>query len=319
MSAKITMTVLGAEAVGKTTLLATMYTKLVHSSGNLSLKASDSTGVALSKAYEKLAKRISEQGNFKSVARLLEGSQGIIEHQFQILHKSKKILDLSFYDIAGGIILEREDSKDFQEFRTILSQESSVIVNIIDGAALVEGSELYSEKVNKPTRIYELLQPALENQRPHLVLFVITKCEHWLDDEEGKRKLLEAFETRHKPVIKLVRDHQNVVGVLLPVKTLGCVTYSRVFGKGTENERINFDRKFSPPPRPVPLPFSPEQVEQPLIYGLIFVLSQHLNNLSWWDKLFRRSEYHALQNALADLSLKRHNNKVYGNFTLIEV
>lgn len=312
MSSKIVMTVLGAEAVGKTTLLATMYTKLVQAGGKLSLTASDNAGADLTTAYGKLAK-ISNEPNFKPVGRLLEGNQGIIEHQFEILFKNRKILDLSFYDMAGGIVLEKDDSKDFQEFKKILTQKATVIVNVVDGAALMKGSELYSEKVNRPTRIRDLLLPALsEKQQPHLVLFVITKCESWLKDDQSKQQLLTIFEERHKPVIDLVRHHPEAVGVFLPVKTLGCVEFARVENKGAEGEKIIFSKN------PL-LSFKPEQIEQPLLYGLIFVLLQHLKNLSWWYKVFHRSEYLALQNALVELSTQQGKFKQYGNFTLCEV
>lgn len=314
MSSKIVMTVLGAEAVGKTTLLATMYNKLVQAGGKLSLTASDNTGAELTTAYDKLAK-ISNEPNFKPVGRLLEGSQGIIEHQFEILFKHRKILDLSFYDMAGGIVLEKDDSKDFQDFKKILTQEATVIVNVVDGAALMKGSDLYSDKVNRPVRISNLLRPALFEQlqsQPHLVLFVITKCESWLKDDQSKQQLLATFEKRHKPVIDLVRNHQEAVGVFLPVKTLGCVEFARVENKGAEGEKLIFSKN------PL-LSFKPEQIEQPLLYGLIFVLLQHLKSLSWWYKVFHRNEYLALQNALVELSSQQGKFKQYGNFTLCEV
>lgn len=314
------MMVLGAAAVGKTTLLATMYNKLVQTTGSISLIASNNTGVDLANAYDKLAK-ISNQPNFRPMGRLLEGTQGIIEHQFGILFENKKILDLSFYDTAGGIVLEKEESKDFKEFKRILTQQASVIVNVIDGSALMEGSDLYWDKSNRPNRIRELLLPALSDslQPHHLVLFVITKCESWLKDEQSKQQLLKNFETRYEKIIKLVGNDQTV-GVFLPVKTLGCIRFARIENKGQETEEAVFDKEFSPPPESKPLPFNPEYIEQPLLYGLIFVLLQlHRNNSSWWQKVFYRAKYRDWQNALEELSTKQEQAKKYGNFTLLEI
>lgn len=321
MSRKIIMTVLGAEAVGKTTLLATMYSQLarINNSQGFFIKAIGDTGTKLQEAREKLDTIIDEP-NFSDISRLIPGSQGITEHKFMVYFNNKETLSLSFYDHAGGILLEDEENSDFKDFKRILTQ-ADVVVNVIDGATLMEGSEPYSMKVNKASRVMELLHLTTQNNKPNLVLFVITKCEYWLKDEGGKprpqefkQQLQTKFEERHQEVLGCVRGQQNVVGLLVPVETLGCVRFAEIEGYNKPTERIKFTKN------PL-LQFKPDQVEQPLLYTLIFSMVQHLDNWSWWKKMFHRSDYTAMIDELHKLQEKHCNKglKSYGYFPLIEI
>ncbi|OQW92761.1 MAG: hypothetical protein BWK78_00650 [Thiotrichaceae bacterium IS1] len=309
----VVMTMLGAEAVGKTTLLATMYQALGNICDNrqkgFALEAFPNAGRDLQDALDNLA-AIINQPAFIDVKRLLPGTAGVLERRFQVLFKNGPFSDLSFYDMAGGIVMAEEEDQEFKAFKNILSQ-AAVIVNVIDGAALMEGSEPYNIKTNKATRITELLRPALANSpQPRLVLFVLTKCESWLKDENSEKQLLAAFEKRHGAVLNLLRGHENAVGVFLPVKTLGCVDFARVEEKGKLEEKCIFTRN----PR---LQFSPQRIDQPLSYALTFVLLQHYQSFSWWQKIWRGKVF---REALAHLDNKCDKQfKTYGNFTLLEV
>ncbi|HDN27222.1 MAG TPA: hypothetical protein ENG03_09040 [Thioploca sp.] len=317
MQKNIVMTMLGPEAVGKTTLLATMYNELAKietTEHGFHFAAANDTGVDLETAYQKLSQIIEKQA-YTHIGQLLPGTAGIIERQFEISFQDKKELDLSFYDIAGGLLLAKEDNKDIKEFKGILAQ-AAVIINVIDGAALVEGSLLLSDSINQPTRVRDLLRPGFtQSKQKRLVLFVITKCETWLKDEQGQKKLQKAFETRHKPVLNFIEERSNVVGVLIPVKTLGCVEFSRIEGRG-EDETIVFTR------RPH-LEFSPEKVDQPLRYALAFALLQHDKNRSGWSRFasdWLSNKGEAFQESLIWFANGRDRNfKAYGKKSLIDV
>jgi GTPase SAR1 family protein len=317
MPKKITMTMLGPEAVGKTTLLATMYSQLTTINETyehgFDFAPAGNTGKDLRDALDKL-REVIEKPAFTRLPPLLAGTAGIIERQFEASFQGKKELELSFYDIAGGLLVATDDeNQDVKEFKRILNQ-AAVIINVIDGAALVEGSQLLSDSINQPVRTRELLRMAFNNQQKHLILFVITKCETWLKDEKGQKKLQKAFEDRHQAVINLMKGQQNVVGVLMPVKTLGCVEFSRIEGRG-EDETIFFSRKTG-------LDFSPEKVDQPLRYALDFALSQHDQNRSGWSKFARwlSNKDRVFQIALGKFAQGRDRSfKVYGNRSLLDV
>lgn len=311
MSNEIVMTMLGAEAVGKTTLLATMHAKLATINDNrqrgFALEAQQDTSVNLQKARDSLAKVI-EQPAFTDLNRLVTGTQGMVENKFTILFQNRKEHALSICDHAGGLVMTEKKDSAFAEFERKLTQ-ATVIINVVDGAVLVEGSELHSNTINKSQRLSELLGPFINNGKKHLVLFVITKCETWLKTDQGKKQLKDAFEKRHKVMLDLVKGQDNAVGVFMPVKTLGCVEFKEVENPQTPKEKIIFTRNPT-------LNFDPEYIEQPLAYAMSFVLSQYLANLSWWQRFRRGGEY---EEALLKLHKKcRSEFQTYGNFALLD-
>ncbi|HIE01825.1 MAG TPA: ATP-binding cassette domain-containing protein, partial [Thiotrichaceae bacterium] len=143
MPNRTVMMMVGPDGVGKTTLLATMYHELSNleaSQSGFELVASQDTHHDLQEAYQKLT-TIVTQPTFTPTGPLLKGTAGLIERQFEMVFKGKKELDLVFCDIAGGIIRAAEGNRDFDEFKTRLKQ-AVVIINVIDGSALVEGNDL---------------------------------------------------------------------------------------------------------------------------------------------------------------------------------
>jgi len=318
--AQMVVMMLGPRAVGKTTLLATMYKELLRLkvSSKFDFLAINDTGVDLDEAYQKL-KTITAQPNFKPIGPLLAGTAGIVRHQFEIQFYDTKELDVTFCDIAGGLLLSKEGNADVNEFKAQLAR-SNIFINVIDGAALVEGSVLLSDSINRPTRVRDLLKSAIDVQSKsnHLILFVITKCETWLKESwmiNSDRKLREAFETRFREVLNLIEGKQNVVGVYMPVKTLGCVEFSRIEEEEGE-ERIIFVRKPN-------LEFSPELVDQPLRYALAFALAEMDKNRGFWSKTCRwfSGEDKLFQQALSQFANGRNKHlfRMYGNTGLIDV
>lgn len=312
--AEMVVMMLGPRAVGKTTLLATMYKELIrfriHS--KFDFMAVNDTGIDLDEAYQKL-KAVTAQPNFKPIGPLLSGTAGIVKHQFEIQFNNTKELDITFCDIAGGLLLSKQGCNDVDEFKAQM-EKSNIFINVIDGAALVEGSVLFSDSINRPTRVRDLLKSAIDAQSKsnHLILFVITKCETWLKEHwlvNSDRKLREAFETRFKEVLNLIEGKQNVVGVYMPVKTLGCVEFSRIEEEEGE-ERVIFVRKPN-------LEFNPELVDQPLRYALAFALAEMDKNRGFWSRTYRwfSGEDKLFRDALSQFANERRRLlfKMYGN------
>jgi len=307
MPKQTTMMMLGPDAVGKTTLLATMYHEFDNQS-DFELTTSGDTHQNLQEAYQKLSSIIT-QPTFTQTGQLLKGTAGIVEHRFEIQFSGKKELELVFCDIAGGVIrAEKSNNRDFEEFKQKL-EEATVIMIVIEAPALIEGNQ----QPNNPLPVYERLLPTVIDKRNHLILFVITKCEAWLKKEPLKKKLQMAFERQYKKLLQWIADIDNIVGVLIPVKTLGCVEFTRIDYQGKAQEVI-FVRKPN-------LPFKPENTDQPLRYALAFALSQHDQNRLPWNKFVRwlSNQDIAFQKALIEFADARHRHfKIYGNHSLIE-
>lgn len=310
----ITMMVLGPRAVGKTTMLSLMYKGLagVNSNSHFEFEAEYETAIELDDAYLKLTD-VLNQPVFTKHERLLKGDEGVIERKFAVNFRGKKKFGFVFCDHAGGIVTDK-GTPGMEEFRERL-QKAIVIVNVLDGAALIEGSPLFSHNVNRPMLIRELLQKALNDKQEHLVLFVITKCETWLKDSDGRAKIQKAFEERYAEVINVITNNHrnNVVGILMPVQTLGCVEFSKVNHYGKTDEEIEFIRKPN-------VPFQAKGIEQPLRYALAFALSQYAKSSPWikmiWEKILGKDV--EFRNALQQFANHKDKSyKMYGNISLI--
>jgi len=304
MQKPTTMMMLGPDAVGKTTLLATMYHEFYNQS-DFELTTSEDTHQNLQEAYQKLSSIIT-QPTFTPTGQLLKGTAGIVEHRFEIQFLGKTELELVFYDIAGGVIRAENNNRDYKEFKHKL-EEATVILIVIEAPALIEGNV----QSNNPLPVYERLLPAVIDKRNHLILFVITKCETWLKKESLKKQLQMAFERQYKKLLQWIADIDNIVGVLIPVKTLGCVEFTHI---DSQDNEVIFVRKPN-------LPFKPENTDQPLRYALAFALSQHDQNRLPWNKFARWISKRELvfQKALIEFADARNRHfKIYGNPSLIE-
>jgi len=287
---EISVMLLGPSGVGKTTLLATMYKELgrtvyhhekeaehLKSLSSFDITAHQNTGNALDEDYEKL-KTLLKQPSFTPLNSPLRGTQGIIKHKFNMSFNQQKLFDLVFYDIKGGLLHTDDSNPDFTTFKAKLAQ-SYIIMNVIDGAALMNSftkhRETLHDDVNKPTKIRDLLKFVLDSGRPCIVLFVVNKCETWFHEAQ---KLRDSFEERHREVINLIRTRDKVAGMYIPVKTLGCVQFSRFEGEGKEEQMV-FTRNYE-------ADFKPEDVDQPLRHALSFALSHHHQNRNVLTKMF---------------------------------
>ena len=310
MANRTVMIMVGPDGVGKTTLLATMYHELslMNNSSGFEFTANEDTRHDLQEAYQKLS-RIITQPTFTQTGSLLKGTAGIVERQFEILFKGKKELELAFCDIAGGLIRSKENNPDFDDFKNKL-KEALVIINVIDGSALVEGNDELLNSKNDPIQVYDLLRSKLLDEQNVMLLFVITKCEAWLKNESRQKQLEAAFEKRYELILKLIGESENAVGVLIPVKTLGCVEFTHILEK-----EIIFVRKPN-------LQFKPENIDQPLRYALAFALLQHHQNRNRWNRFMRWlwNEDIAFQKALIEFAEARsHLFKIYGHSLLIDI
>jgi GTPase SAR1 family protein len=313
------MIMVGPDGVGKTTLLATMYHELSHQeeTSGFKLVASPDTHHDLVEAYHKLS-HIITQPTFTPTGPLLKGTAGIVERQFKLLFRQKTELTFVLYDIAGGLIRaeteeNRADDPDLTFFKTQLEQ-ALVIIYVIDGSALIEGDDLTFQQKNEPRQVEKLLGATLAQQSALMILFVVTKCEAWLKNQASRKQLEQSFETQYQSLLSQIARQTNVVAVLMPVKTLGCVEFTRIDRHNNRPEMI-FIRKPN-------LQFQPENTDQPLRYALAYTLSQHEQKRSPWHKWLRRflSKDIAFQKALYQFAQARdHSFKIYGNTSLIEI
>lgn len=277
MSKSINVIMLGPEAVGKTTLLATMYKQMgrIGTMASFNLTATEKTTNYLDDTYLKVSDVLKSE-SFSPVKSLMTGTQGLVKHEFHVSFNQKQEFEFIFFDIAGGLVRAQGAEQDVKQFKAQLAK-SYIIVNVVDGAALMnslnKGRELLSDSINRPTLVRDLLVPILKDGQPRIILFVITKCEKWFNDPN----LQATFEEHYREVLMLIQRHENLAGMLIPVKTLGCVEFSRFEGHG-DDEKMVFVRKPN-------LKFESEDVDQPLRHALSFALSHHHENRNLFSKM----------------------------------
>ncbi|MBF0226886.1 MAG: TerD family protein [Desulfobacterales bacterium] len=262
---KNNLVIIGQEGVGKTTLLASMYKEFLKTSLFPFVAAND-TGIILENAYQKI-QSIIQYSDVSSLPRLLSGTRGIVEYNFTL-----QKINFTVYDTAGGLIMAPK-GREHEDFVDKL-RKALVIINVIDGSALVEGNPFLNDRINSPTRIRDFLVRSCNRKERFLILFVITKCEAWLKDDINIQKLTSMFEERHKEVLNCINQNPNNVGIFIPVKTLGCVEYSHKKGD-LKNEELFFKKISSH--------FLQENVDKPMMYALKFALKQKIIT----DKIFK--------------------------------
>ncbi|OQW92380.1 MAG: hypothetical protein BWK78_01865 [Thiotrichaceae bacterium IS1] len=307
-SKKITIMLIGPESVGKTSVLATTYNAVANDCSimEFAVRPQHDTMRVLSDAYGKLHK-VTEQAVYQDLSPLIEGTQMMAERSFDVYLRDEHKLTLGFWDIPGGYMNIDGKHMEYKKFKDALA-ETTVFINVLDAVALIEGNEAYFHERATPLMAkYYLEEPLVKSaEKKYLVLFVVTKCEKWLRTEEGRRELREKFDLRYQDIINLVKSNGRMVGVLVPVKTLGCVEFTRI---DSVTKRPIFERR----PR---VDCKPQFVDQPLRYALSFALSQ-LKIDSREQKKFP-DKVHEFQRALEDLKGTRDKNlAVYGRKDLL--
>ncbi|MBA4192652.1 MAG: hypothetical protein C0467_32190 [Planctomycetaceae bacterium] len=317
----INMIMLGPSGVGKSSLLATMYREIGRMSTDFSLRPEEATQDNLDAAYHNLS-RVMDQTVFAPVEGLLQGTQGFIEHQFEVVFKGTKEFDLVFHDFRGGGMMR--SGADLDTLKAKVAR-SHVIFNVLDSVALMEVSDDPREdELNGHDRVKTLLEKTFQQDEKYLIVFVLVKCETYIKTASCREQLAKRFEERHRSVLRLIErlneTSRNVVGVLIPAITLGCVEFSRI-----ENGNFIFERTHRS--------FEPRDVDQPLRYALAFALSHVQEVQTLWSAICKPGEsvFSAIirnmsgrRSAFAE-SLRafcRDRNtgyKKYGNESLLEV
>ncbi len=305
---------IGPNGVGKTTLLATMYNEHAYvNTSKFSFKPEGDTIENLRAAYEQLEK-LNDQTQNAPHTGLLPGEKGFVTHKFSIKFEKNRLIDLRFYDHKGGY-LNQKKSELPEEFLHAI-KDSVTFFNVIEGGVLMEGDDYTNKCVNMPTVIKDYLEDALDDKQKHLIVFVVTKCEKWLNSNRaGYDNLKRKFEVRHKPVLNAIRSRDNVVGVFVPVRTLGCVEFTEMVR--TDNEPPYWKPCYTRKPGK----FEPKFVEQPLCYMVAFLLNQFHENrnifskFGWW--VTKKNQRYI--SALEHFANKKDNSyAVYGNKKLID-
>jgi hypothetical protein len=271
---EIHVTMLGPAAVGKTSLLATMYERFKENvfEGGLRLHADPKTTGLLNK-------RLRELSNlpFKLTTTNSGGIQSTPDHQdyaFQIGKSDDEYaLGVTFHDYPGSFIYDQPD------FVREKLQESDAVLVAIDTPALMEDGgkwpRLHKDH-NNPHGVEDLFFNAYKNlDSERLVLFVPVRCERYVQNPSDAVALVSKVKQGYAGAFTILGEasrEKKVAVVIAPAQTVGSVVFSGI----EDDKESELGHRFVFKPTGPDAVFEPSDTEQPLRYLLRFMMSQHL-------------------------------------------
>ncbi|CAD5964805.1 hypothetical protein [Planktothrix agardhii] len=291
MSQEIKITMLGARAVGKTSLLTAMYDQFENTIGqtNLQLIPDLKSNAIL---QEKLGQLKSLVDEFEATGGIPPDTIGVKSFIFDLGKKGgKPSIRLNFQDYCGDYLNANAKLSDQETVQNLIN-ESVIILIAIDAPALMEAKGQYNHLINRPQQIKNILAKAFEDiKEPRLVILAPIKCEKYLQNEKSTRELLRRVKDEYANLLGFLSSELLipwVVTVVTPVQTVGTVVFSHIDvikEGGKKYPHFKFHKNH------IHEKYRPKDCEQPFRYILRFLLKQEINriNYHWGPFSFIRS------------------------------
>ncbi|NEP88218.1 MAG: hypothetical protein F6K18_16050 [Okeania sp. SIO2C2] len=272
---ELKITLLGPSAVGKTSLLTSMYEqfKRISFQANLQLIPEAESHAILKKRLKEL-KSLTETFKVQPGAGI-PGSSEVRSFIFDLAEQDKKpFLRLNFYDYPGGYISDKASPNERKFVRELMNDAAAVVI-AIDTPALMMSKGKFNEYVNKPKQITAMFKEAYQDIRePRLVIFAPVKCEmEMTKGERAAKQLLERIKKEYADLLNFLSSpplNSQVAIAITPVQTLGCVICTTI-----EEPRNNYLPTFGFRKISRNAEYNPVDNDQPLRYLLRFLLKMH--------------------------------------------
>lgn len=267
--------VFGNSAVGKTSLLSSMYMQMeaqgVSSCNGMTFTPVDDEEFKILKnKWVSLRESIRSSEFTSPPPRPYQGTTQDVEHDF-VFQTRHNALPVRFVDTKGGAT-GNLDSKLIARINN-----SFLTICVVDAAILMECDDTTNDTLNCPHEIKRILQRILEDNdetAPISCMFVLTKCEKYMRTQEERKRMVARFEKIFSSALMYAAD-QRFPLFYLPVQTMGCVEFSMI-------DPITKELKF----KTVNQNFQPKDVIFPLAH-LLKVFLSYLNyrqeNMSWLE------------------------------------
>ena len=295
MSQEIKITMLGARAVGKTSLLTAMYDQFENTIGqtNLQLIPDLKSNAILQEKLGELKSLVESQDeDIEATGGIPPNRGGVKSFIFDLGKKGgKPSIRLNFQDYNGEHLNANALVSDLEKVQNLIN-ESVIILIAIDAPALMEAKGQYNDLINKPLQIKNILAKAFQElKEPRLVILVPIKCETYLQNAKSTQELLRRVKDEYANLLGFLSSDLLlpwVVTVVTPVQTVGKVVFSHidVIKEGGKKVPIfKFHKNH------IHAKYSPKDCEQPFRYILRFLLKQEINRLNyhWGPFSFIRS------------------------------
>lgn len=261
--------VLGAQAVGKTSVLAAINSQLskINATLNVSLSAghADYYSSFLVDIIDAFAQGYKFRHDGKS-DKLPIFNKRLYGCRLTIADEKKRLdLNLDFREsenIKGSL---------FNRYNIKAIRESQIILLPIDTPALMEQHGRWHESINKTRELADLLKTALaDDGQPKMILLVPVKCETYLLCCRSEN-LVFAVEEHFGALLNFIRHFKSIACAMVPVQTLG-----HVILKGVKEEKEKDFPEFCFGCHHEVVTYSPRNADQLWIYILTFLIGQTL-------------------------------------------
>ena len=225
----------GRSGVGKTSLLASMFSRIQDLPAFALISASSQQSHELEVTLELLRRYIRSLGEGRPKGLV----SGRMKQEFTFALKLNSLPDFELEIVITDMPGETLDQPERKEEWIRLLRETDIIIAVISAPSMMEEKREYNEDFNKPSRFKEYLGLALADAQTtwtkHLYL-VPVKCEKYLGDETTLSAVVQRTYSNHRT---LVRSYGHFC-YGLAISTLGTVIFDRfeVLGDGSVIEHF---------------------------------------------------------------------------------
>ena len=295
---ELDVTVLGPTGVGKTSLLAAMYSQFERQMLD--------TELDLTPDLQSSAELQEKLGQLRRIEDVFEatpddGVEGTNEPQsftfFVGKRGAKSSLQLRFHDYPGRYHLPGHATAENREMVRQRVRGCAATVLAVDAPALMERHGRWNDVINRPQQMADLVKLAYQDLgQPRLLIIAPVKCERYLDKPDTSRLLLKRVLESYEVLVQTLKSdpyNRQTAVVVTPVKTVGAAVFSRVDERDGQPHFMFRKRNHD-------AAYSPEDTDQPLRYLLRFLVGLHVEERSWPPPLDRLQDVFKVNKHLKD-------------------
>ncbi len=263
------VTMMGPRAVGKTTLMASIFSESRDciAGSNVYFRPEAKTASDLIQKKLLLQNIIAKQKDFNDTpstgAIAATSTETTFSFEMGKVGRAKTV-DIEIKDFPGEYLISNPSKvSDYVK-------ESDVIMIAIDSPYLMEENGRFNEDRNETSKVVSYFKNNESFVKDKMVLLVPLKCERYFHDYrigELNQKVKEAY----KPLIAF-SESSNITIIITPIQTLGSVEFDHFEDNpmGVGSSKISHFRYYGNKPK-----FLPMFCVQPLYYVLTYVTNEY--------------------------------------------
>lgn len=283
----IKATMLGPRAVGKTTIMASIFSQSCDAIAGTTLyfRPSGTLGGDLETKRLDLMNVINNQASFSDIPSPsvinATAEETVFEFEMGMVGRPQS-LKIQIKDFPGEYV------ESHKETVCKFIEESQIIMLAIDTPFLMEKNGKYNEHKNKPRQILEFFTTHTASLKDKMLLLIPLKSERYFHD--GRMKDVEQrVRTEYEELMNFCRKN-NILCAITPIQTLGGVELDKLVDNQNPLTQafspvVGSYRYFGKPPK-----YSPAFCVQPLYYLLIYMVAFYEwhkthGNKKWYEKM----------------------------------